>query len=123
MSCFTKAPKTYGVLLQNAHSGTLSKLTRLAGFWPRNASQTLPSTRAGGQDDVSSQANSLELTKSLDFLRTSFDFLKKNLDFLRKSVDFLRRNLDFLRERFDFQKINWNLVRKSLDFVRKTWIY
>ena len=121
MSCFTKAPKTYGVLLQNAHSGTLSRLTRLGGFSPRSASQTLPSTRAGGQDDVSSQANSLELATSLDFLRTSFDFLKKNLDFLRKNLNFLRRSLEFLRERFDFLRRNKDLVWKNV--VRKTEIY
>ena len=95
VSLFTKAAKRVGMSLQNTHSGTLSGLTGLAGFWPRSASQTLPSTRAGGQDDVSSQANSFKLTNSLDFLRTSFDFLQKKLGFPKEKLEIPKEKLGF----------------------------
>ena len=50
-----------------------------------SAARDLPSTRAGGQDDVSSQANSLKLISSKNF----YAFVKKLSDSSRNSSTFI----------------------------------
>ncbi|MEC7215963.1 MAG: hypothetical protein VXW26_16255, partial [SAR324 cluster bacterium] len=44
----------------------IQRIPRIPGSRPRTAARDLPSSRAGGQDDVSSQANSLKLSSPIN---------------------------------------------------------